>query len=85
MAAEDKARNIADELAELRSQVESMMKDRVAPSVSRIAGQAEDYAKQAADEVRYRADQFSGTVRDQPLTAILIAGAVGWLIGRVTR
>lgn len=85
MATDDKARNIADELAELRAQVEALLKDRVEPTAARVAHQAEGYARQAADEVRHRADQLSGTVREQPLVAILVAGVIGWLIGRVTR
>lgn len=83
MAVEPKA--IGDELADLRAQVEKLLNERVAPSVSRIADQAEDYARHAANEMRHRTDQLSGTVREQPLTAILIAAAVGWIIGRVTR
>jgi len=83
--ADSKARAIGDELAELRDQVQKLMKERVTPGVSRLAGHAEDYAKQAADEVRQRADQFSGTVRDQPITAVLVAAALGYLVGRVTR
>lgn len=85
MATDDNARNIADELTELRNQVETLLKDRVEPAAAHVAQQAEGYARQAADEVRHRADQLSGTVRDQPLVAILVAGVIGWLVGRVTR
>jgi ElaB/YqjD/DUF883 family membrane-anchored ribosome-binding protein len=73
------------QIARLREQVESLMKDRVTPAVADFAGRAESAVHSASDVVRDQAQVVSGRVKDQPLIAILIAAAVGWVIGRVMR
>ena len=39
----------------------------------------------ASDKVREQAETVSSKVREQPLLAILIAAAVGFVVGRTTR
>jgi ElaB/YqjD/DUF883 family membrane-anchored ribosome-binding protein len=62
------------QIARLREQVEALMKDRITPAVADFAGRAESAVHSA-----------SGAVRDQAQMAIVIAAAVGWIIGRVMR
>jgi ElaB/YqjD/DUF883 family membrane-anchored ribosome-binding protein len=73
------------QIARLREQVEGLMKDRVTPAVADLAGRAESAVHTASGAVRGQAQAVSGRVKDQPLVAILIAAAVGWVIGRVMR
>lgn len=73
------------QIARLREQVEALMKDRVTPILTEAAGRAESAYHGAADTVREQVESVSGKVREQPLAAILIAAAVGFLLGRVTR
>jgi ElaB/YqjD/DUF883 family membrane-anchored ribosome-binding protein len=73
------------QIARLREQVETLMKDRVTPAVADAAGRAESAIYSAAGAVRDQADVVSGKVRDQPLLAILVAAVVGFALGRVTR
>jgi ElaB/YqjD/DUF883 family membrane-anchored ribosome-binding protein len=73
------------QIARLREQVETLMKDRVAPALADAAGRAESAFHTAADSVRGQAETVSGKVREQPLLAILIAAAIGYALGRVTR
>ena len=73
------------QIARLREQVESLMKDRVTPAVADFAGRAESAVYNAGGVVRDQADAVSGQVKDKPLIAIMIAAAVGWVIGRVMR
>jgi len=73
------------QIARLREQVEALMKDRVTPAVADFAGRAENAVHSASGVVRDQAQVVSGRVKDQPLIAILIAAAVGWVIGRVMR
>jgi len=73
------------QIARLREQVETLMKDRVTPAVANAAGRAESAVYGAAGVVREQADAVSGKVREQPLLAILIAAAVGYVLGRATR
>jgi ElaB/YqjD/DUF883 family membrane-anchored ribosome-binding protein len=77
------------ELALLRSKVETLMAERVAPAVSAFAGEAESMARNAgaqlrhgvdhvSDQLRGGVDEVSERVRDRPLAAIglaLLAGA----------
>ena len=73
------------QIARLREQVESLMKDRVTPAVSDFAGRAESALHSASGTVRDQAQVVSGQVKDRPLIAIMIAAAVGWIVGRVMR
>jgi ElaB/YqjD/DUF883 family membrane-anchored ribosome-binding protein len=73
------------QIVRLREQVEALMKERVTPAVAGFAGRAESAVHSASDVVRDQAKVVSGRVKDQPLTAILIAAAIGWVIGRAMR
>jgi ElaB/YqjD/DUF883 family membrane-anchored ribosome-binding protein len=73
------------QIARLREQVESLMKDRVTPAMADFAGRAESAVHTASGAVRDQAQAVSGRVKDAPLIAIMIAAAVGWVIGRVMR
>lgn len=70
-----------DAVAHLRAQVESLMNDRVTPALANAASRAES----TLCAVRGQAETVSGFVKDQPLAAVLIAGAVGFLASRVLR
>jgi ElaB/YqjD/DUF883 family membrane-anchored ribosome-binding protein len=89
MAFSSDARNKLDDaqaqIERLRDQVEAMMKDRVTPAVADFAGRAESAYGTARGTVKEQADMVSGRVRQQPLVAILIAAAVGWVVGRAMR
>ncbi|HEY1412422.1 MAG TPA: hypothetical protein VGF36_09780 [Rhodopila sp.] len=73
------------QIVRLREQVEALMKDRVTPAVADYAGRAESAYHTASGAVRDQAQAVSGRVKDQPLVAIMIAAAVGWILGRVMR
>ena len=81
----NKMEDATSQIARLREQVETLMKERVTPAVTEAAGRAESAIHSAADTVREQAEAMSGRVREQPLLAILIAAAVGYVLGRVTR
>jgi ElaB/YqjD/DUF883 family membrane-anchored ribosome-binding protein len=73
------------QIAHLRAQVEALMKDRVTPALTDMAGRAENALNTAAGAVRGQAQNLSGHVREQPLIAILVAAGIGYLLGRTTR
>src|SRR5246127_50670 len=70
------------QIVRLREQVEALMKDRVTPAVAGIADRAESAVQSASGMVRDQAQVVSGRVKEQPLMAILVAMAVGWVVGR---
>jgi ElaB/YqjD/DUF883 family membrane-anchored ribosome-binding protein len=73
------------QLARLRDQVDTLMRERVSPALSDMADRAENAMANVSDTVRDQAEMVSGRVRERPLVAILIAAAVGWAIGRMMR
>ena len=73
------------QIAHLRAQVEALMKERVTPALTDMAGRAESALNTAAGAVRGQAQSLSGHVREQPLIAILVAAGIGYLLGRTTR
>jgi ElaB/YqjD/DUF883 family membrane-anchored ribosome-binding protein len=73
------------QIARLRAQVESLMKDRITPAVAEAAGRAESAMYGAAGAVRDQAEAMSGRVREAPLIAVLIAAGIGFVIGRAMR
>ena len=73
------------QIARLREQVEALMKDRVTPAVADFAGRAEAAVSNASGVVRDQAQAVSGRVKSQPMVAVLIAAAVGWVLGRLMR
>ena len=79
-----KAEDAMSQVARLRDQVESLMRDKATPIMS-AARRIEATAEDAADLVRGRADQLADLVRENPLTAIGAAAVVGFLFGRVGR
>ncbi len=82
MAMSDNAR---DEIRSLRDQVNQLMEDRVSPVLSDAGKRAGDAASQARDYTEDSAEMVSDRVRDQPLIAIGVAAAVGFLFGRITK
>ncbi len=80
----DPAARVEDAVAQinrLREQVESLIRDKVGPAMEDVA----DRAEAATANVRARANEIASAVRHQPLTAILVAAAVGFLLGRASR
>jgi ElaB/YqjD/DUF883 family membrane-anchored ribosome-binding protein len=73
------------QIARLREQVEALMKDRVTPAVAAAADRAQTAMHGAADTMRDQVETLSGKIREQPLLAISIAVAVGYVLGRATR
>jgi ElaB/YqjD/DUF883 family membrane-anchored ribosome-binding protein len=82
MAMTDTAR---DEIRALRDQVNALMDDRVSPAFNDASKRAAEAASRARGYAEDQAEYVSGRVRDQPLIAIGVAAAVGFLFGRITK
>ena len=81
----DKADDAMSQIARLREQVETLMREKAAPAMEAAADRIGGAAEDAADRMRGRAEQLAGSVRENPITAICIAAAIGFLFGRVGR
>jgi ElaB/YqjD/DUF883 family membrane-anchored ribosome-binding protein len=74
-----------ERIAQLRSQVEELMRERVAPAMGDAAARAGEAAQQAKDFAEAQVDTVEKTIRERPLTALAIAVGVGYFFGRSTR
>jgi len=81
----DTALDAKEQIAQLRDQVQSLMNDRVTPALSNAADQARGYATKAYDSASDQTEILSEKVRDQPVVALLMAAAAGYLLGRIAR
>ena len=81
----DTTQDAREQIAQLREQVQSLMNDRVNPAISHAADQAQDYARKAYDSASDQTEILSEKVRDQPIVALLMAAATGYLLGRIAR
>jgi uncharacterized protein YjbJ (UPF0337 family) len=73
---------------DVKSQVEGTVKQAVGAAQD-LYGQARETAGDAAEVVRRKAGSFEEAVREnvetRPYTAVAIALAIGWFIGRIGR
>ncbi|MBX9594797.1 MAG: hypothetical protein K2X46_10560 [Roseomonas sp.] len=83
--AEATAHDAAAEIARLRSQVETLMNERVTPMLGSVVSSAEHAAKSATEEVRHQAARLSDAVHDKPLAAIGIAVLAGFVLASILR
>jgi ElaB/YqjD/DUF883 family membrane-anchored ribosome-binding protein len=74
-----------EQIRELREQVEKLMRERVTPAISNAAGRAQDAVRQVGDVAQDTTEQIANTVKERPLTSILVAAGVGYLVGRFSR
>ena len=81
----EKANDAKEQIAKLREQVESLMRDQVTPALAGAAGRVEHAARATSGMAQEQAEAISGRVREQPLIALLVAAGVGYLIGRIVR
>jgi ElaB/YqjD/DUF883 family membrane-anchored ribosome-binding protein len=56
-------------------------KQAVSDGIEAVRGTAADYFEQGKDSARQLSDKVQSQVRDQPVKAVLIAAAAGFLVG----
>ena len=60
-------------------------KDSVRDTADRVGAQAGDYGSQVLDQVEEAGDYIAETIDQRPITSLLIAAGVGFLIALVTK
>jgi ElaB/YqjD/DUF883 family membrane-anchored ribosome-binding protein len=66
------------QINQIRGQVETLMRERVTPAVTDLADRADTAVRHGREQVA----AVSGQVQERPMLAILVAGGVGYLLGR---
>jgi ElaB/YqjD/DUF883 family membrane-anchored ribosome-binding protein len=74
-----------DQIRQLRDQVDTLMRERVTPMIADAAGRAQDAAQKAQDIAGDQIEALSTRVRKTPISAILVAAAAGFILGRIAR
>lgn len=73
------ADDVNEQVAKLREQVETLMRERVTPVIADAAGRAES----ALDAMREQTEAMSERVKDKPLIAAAMALGIGFVVGRI--
>jgi len=79
------AKNIGGKLEEGVGRITGNAQTRFKGQAQQVAGAAEDLYGQAKDAAASFTDIVQRTIEQQPYTAVAIAVAVGWLLGRTHR
>lgn len=80
-----KAQGYIDDAAGSAQQTYGKIKDTVRGAAGDYADQAADYGSQLLDQIEDAGDYIAEQVDQRPVTAILIAAAVGFLVALVTK
>ena len=75
--------NTQAQIHELEGQVEALVNERLMPIAADTAGRVRSTSRDAWGSASQQAKVMPRRVRQQPLLSILMAAALGWVIGRV--
>lgn len=70
-------------IAELRRQLSILSAPRMAPVVSRVTAQAKVASQGAAASIQQQLLSLDSRIRAQPLSAVLLAAAAGYMFSRL--
>jgi ElaB/YqjD/DUF883 family membrane-anchored ribosome-binding protein len=79
--ARDAAQRTASSVSDAAQRTASSVSDAAQRTASSASGTARRAADRASRQGAYAADQASDFVRAEPLTALLLTGAVGFMLG----
>ncbi|GBR51270.1 hypothetical protein AA106555_0489 [Neokomagataea thailandica NBRC 106555] len=74
-----------EQIDSLRAQVEQLLKEVVTPNLLKAADKTDTAVANARKFKDYELENVSTRVRSQPIAAVLISAAVGFVLGRFSR
>jgi len=80
--------NLSDAQAQIKSlrrQLDQLMSDRVEPAYRDAADQARSAMGRASQMAQEEAEVAADYVRERPITTVLAAVALGYIVARLTR
>ena len=77
--------DIGEQIRQLREQLDHLLREHVTPGLTDAAARMQDAAQRARTAADAQTEALAGTVRQHPISAVLIAAAVGFVLGRATR
>jgi ElaB/YqjD/DUF883 family membrane-anchored ribosome-binding protein len=77
--------DVEGQIAELRRQMDGLMRDRIRPAVGRAAEMADTAIHEMSDAGRDHVATVTRGVRAKPVTSVLVAAGIGYVLGRIFR
>ncbi len=84
-APESTASDAIEQIRQLRAQLDALMADRIQPAIAAAAETATQGVQRAGKMAEEEIEVVSAHVRNRPLTSILAAAAVGYIVARLMR
>src|SRR5450755_2111212 len=72
------------QIQRLQDEVETMVRDTIAPTLAQIVSQAASSAVYGSKQVREYSDTMAVGIQSRPLMSVLVAAAIGFVAGRIT-
>jgi ElaB/YqjD/DUF883 family membrane-anchored ribosome-binding protein len=84
MSATTITKSTNDQIQRLQDQVEAMVRDTITPTLAEIVARSATTALQGSRQAREYSDTVASGVRSRPLVSVLLAGAIGFVAGRLS-
>ncbi len=72
------------QIQRLQDEVETMVRDTIAPTLAQIVAQAASSAVYGSKQVREYSDTMAVGIQSRPLISVLVAAAIGFVAGYIT-
>ena len=72
------------QIQRLQDEVEPMVRDTIAPALAQIVSQAASSALYGSKQVREYSDTMAVGIQSRPFILVLVAAAIGFVVGRIT-
>ncbi len=82
---ESTASDAMEQISQLRAQLDALLADRVQPAIAAAAESATKGVQRAGKLAEEEIEAVSAHVRNRPLTSVLAAAAVGYIVARLMR
>ena len=73
------------EIAALRAKVDALMESRVTPALNAMAQEAGTLAHDASEGIKAQAGRLTDGIKEQPVMALGIAAALGFMLATLVR
>jgi hypothetical protein len=77
-------KSASDQVQRMQDDIETMVRDTIAPTLAQIVATAAASAVYGSTQAREYSDTVAVGVRSRPLVSLLVAGAIGFLAGRIS-
>jgi len=84
MSATTLKRSASAQAQRMQDEIETIVRDTIAPTLAEIVAKAASSAVYGSNQVREYSGTVASGVRSRPLVSVLVAGAIGFLAGRVS-